>query len=131
MRSNCYLQLLRPSSFRRRRGMFSSQEHPHFPSHPDWTDQQVHRSLKECRMIAFDPVSQEQQRPSADKKSRSPDPFRQDQQSEADKNHRNPDAVQQLIPDGSVFVIVLRHVVRQIQSAPPCGDIVEAPLYTH
>jgi hypothetical protein len=111
--------------------MFSSQEHPHLLRHPDWTDQQVHRSLKERRTIAFNPVPQEQQRPSADEKSRSPDPFRQDQQSDSAKYHRNPDAVQQLVPDRSMFVVVLRHVVRQIQSAPPCGDsIVEAPLYT-
>jgi hypothetical protein len=29
--------------------------------------------------------------------------------------------VQQFIPAGRVFVIVLRHVVRQTQSAPPVG----------
>jgi hypothetical protein len=111
--------------------MFSSQEHPHLLRHPDWTDQQVDRSLKERRTIAFNPVPQKQQRPSADEKSRSPHPFHQDQQNQPDKYHRNPDAVQQLVPDGSMFVVVLRHVVRQIQSAPPCGDsIVEAPLYT-
>src|SRR5215470_15279219 len=30
--------------------------------------------------------------------------------------------MQQLVPTGRVFLIVLRHVVRQTQSAPPCGD---------
>jgi hypothetical protein len=29
--------------------------------------------------------------------------------------------VQQFVPAGRVFVIVLRHVVRQTQSAPPVG----------
>ena len=82
-------------------------------------------------MIALNLVSQEQQRPSANEKSRAPDPFHQDQQSDPRENHGNPDAVQQLVPSGSVFVVVLRHVVRQLQSAPPRGDLVaEAPLYT-
>ena len=110
--------------------MFSSQEHPYLPGHPDWTDQQIDRSLKERRIIAFNPMAQEQQHPSANEKCKSPDPFRQDQQNEPDENHRDTDTVQQFVPDRSVFVVVLRHVVRQLQSAPPCGDIVESPLYT-
>jgi hypothetical protein len=39
--------------------------------------------------------------------------------------------MQKLIPAGRVFLIVLRHVVRQTQSAPPCGDgTAESSLYT-
>ena len=73
-------------------------------------------------MIALDPVSQEQKHPAAHEKRSSPNPFREKEQNETGKEHWDADTVQQLIPARSVFVIVLRHVVRQTQSAPPCGD---------
>ena len=37
--------------------------------------------------------------------------------------------MQQFVPAGRVFVIVLRHVVRQTQSAPPVGG--QFPRKTH
>jgi hypothetical protein len=72
-------------------------------------------------MIAFDPVAQEQERPAAYEERPSPDPFREKEQDESGKDHGNANAVQQFVPAGRVFVIVLRHVVRETQSAPPCG----------
>src|ERR1700732_1306788 len=101
--------------------MFSSQEHPRFLSYPDWSDQQIHRSLEKRRMIAFDPVSQEQKHPAAHEERSAPNPFCEKEQNEPGKDHGDADTMQQLIPAGRVFVIVLRHVVRQTQSAPPCG----------
>src|SRR5215471_7553125 len=73
-------------------------------------------------MIALDPMSQEQQNPPADKKRAAPQPFQKKEQNQPGKNHRDANSMQQLVPTGRVFVIVLRHVVRQTQSAPPCGD---------
>src|SRR5713101_1599711 len=110
--------------------MLSSYEHPRFLSYPDWSDQQIHRSLKKRRMIAFNPVSQEQKHPAADEKRSAPDPLCEKEQDEPGKDQGNANAVEQFVPAGGMFVIVLRHVVRQTQSAPPCGDIVEKPLYT-
>ncbi len=82
-------------------------------------------------MIAFYPVSQEQEYPAADEERSAPNPFCEQEQDEPDKDHGNADTVQQFVPAGRVFVIVLRHVVRQTQSAPPCGDSYrrEATLY--
>src|SRR6266852_6032455 len=90
--------------------------------HPYRSDQQIHRSLEKGRMIAFDPVTQEQERPAAYEQRTSPDPFCEKEQNESGKDHGDADTVQQFVPAGRVFVIVLRHVVRQTQSAPPCGD---------
>ena len=72
-------------------------------------------------MIAFELMPEEQQHPAADKTGTAPDPFREEEQNDPRKNHRDTNSVQKLVPPGSVFVIVLRHVVRQIwNSAPPC-----------
>ncbi len=82
-------------------------------------------------MIALNPVSQKQKRPSADEKCRSPEPLQENKQKEPDENHGDAYTVQQFIPAGRMFLIVLRHVVRQTQSAPPCGDgSAERSLYT-
>src|SRR5713101_6244941 len=88
--------------------MLSCQERPCLLSHPDWSDQQIHRSLEK--------------RPSADEKCRSPERLQENKQKEPDENHGDAYTVQQFIPAGRMFLIVLRHVVRQAQSAPPCGD---------
>ena len=72
-------------------------------------------------MIAFDAVAQEQEHPAAHEERPSPDPFCEKEQDESGKDHGNANAVQQFVPAGRVFVIVLRHVVRETQSAPPCG----------
>ena len=101
--------------------MLSGQEHPRLFSYPDGSDQQIHRSLEESRMIPFDPVAQEQEHTAAHEERPSPDPFREKEQNESGKDHGNTNAVQQFIPAGRVFVIVLRHVVCQTQSTPPCG----------
>ena len=101
--------------------MLSGQEHPRFLGYPDWSDQQIYRSLEKRRMIAFDPVSQEQEYPAAHEERSAPNPFSEQEQDEPGKDHGNADAVQQFVPAGRVFVIVLRHVVRQTQCAPPCG----------
>src|SRR5260370_37123843 len=116
------LLVLRPGGLRRGSAVFSGQEQPRLLSHPDWSDQQIDRSLEKRRMIALNPVSQKQKRPSADEKCRSPEPLHENEQKEAHENHAEPYTVQQFIPAGRMFLIVLRHVVRQTQSAPPCGD---------
>jgi hypothetical protein len=64
-------------------------------------------------MIAFDAMTQEQKNPTAEKKGRSPNPLRQNQQDDSGENHRNTDTVEELVPGGRVFVIILRHVTRQ------------------
>jgi hypothetical protein len=75
--------------------------------------------LEKRRMIALNPVSQKQKRPSAAEERRSPDPLHENEQNEAHENQGDANAVEQFIPSGGMFVIVLRHVVRQTQSAPP------------
>ena len=92
--------------------MLSGQEHPRLLSYPDGSDQQIHRSLEKRRMIAFDPVSEQQEYPAAHEERSAPNPFREQEQDEPGKDHRNADTVQELVPAGRVFVIVLRHVVR-------------------
>jgi hypothetical protein len=69
--------------------------------------------LEKRRMISFNPVAQKQERPSAKKKSRSPNPLHEKEQDNSGKNHGHSDTMQQLVPDGTVLVIVLLHVVRQ------------------
>jgi hypothetical protein len=69
--------------------------------------------LKKSRTVALNAVAEKEKHPSADKKSRCPNPFCEEEQDEPDKNHRDPDTVQEFIPAGFMFVIVLRHVVRQ------------------
>jgi hypothetical protein len=69
------LRLLRLGIFRRRGAMLSGQEHPRFLSYPDWSDQQIYRSLEKRRMIAFNPVSQEQEYPAAHEERSAPNPF--------------------------------------------------------
>ena len=72
-------------------------------------------------MIAFNPVSQKQEHPAAHERRSTPDPLCEKEQDESGKDQGNAYAVQQFIPAGRMFVIVLRHVVRETQSAPPCG----------
>ena len=84
-------------------------------------------------MISFDLVSQKEKNPAAHKKTSAPNPLHEDKKNDAQENHGNADAVKKLIPGGRVFVIVLRHIVRQTwQSAPPCGgdNSAEMKLYT-
>jgi hypothetical protein len=78
--------------------------------------------LKKRWMVSLDLVSKKQKNPPAYKKTRSPNPFHEDQQNNPQKNHGDADTMEKLIPAGRVLVIVLGHVVRQAwQSAPPCG----------
>jgi hypothetical protein len=111
--------------------MRSGEEHPRFLSYPDGSNKQVNRALEERRMVTFDPVTQEQERPTAKEESAAGKPSGEKKQDQPGKNHRDANSMQQLVPAGRVFVIVLRHVVRQTQSAPPCGDdTADKALYT-
>src|SRR5713101_9029742 len=111
------LQLLRHSTlrstFRGRPSVGSRHEHPRFFGDPDWPNQQIDRSLEKRRMISFNPVAEKQEHPSTQKKSRSPGPFHKEEKDNPGKNHRDTNAMQEFVPAGFVFVIVLRHVVRQ------------------
>ena len=80
-------------------------------------------------MIALNPVTQEQKHPAAHETRSAPHPFCEKEQKESGKDQGNANAVQQFVPAGRVFVIVLRHVVRQTQSAPPVGG--QFPRKTH
>ena len=93
--------------------MCSGQKHPSFFCDPDWPYQQIYRSLEKRRTVSFNAVAEKEKHPSADKKSRCPNPFREKQKDEAGKNHGDPDTMQEFVPAGFMFVIVLRHVVRQ------------------
>jgi len=69
--------------------------------------------LEKRRTVSFNAVAEKEKHPSTDKKSRCPNPFREKQKDEAGKNHGDPDTMQEFVPAGFMFVIVLRHVVRQ------------------
>src|SRR5262245_50988898 len=79
-------------------------------------------------MLPLNLMSQKQQQPPPNKQRPAPDPFRQNEQYDPRKNQRDSDSMEQLVPAGSVLVIILRHVVRQSgHSAPPClRDITSA-----
>src|SRR6516165_5896314 len=98
----------------------SRQESPELLGNPDRPDQQIDRPLEKRGMIAFNPVSQEQQNPAACKTSCAPAPSHEDQENQPGKNEWNADAMKQFVPGRAMFVIVLSHVVRQPgHSAPP------------
>src|ERR1700674_5332850 len=88
------LRLLGPGGFRRGGAMFSGQERPRLLSHPDRSNQQIHRSLEKRRMIALDAMPQEQKHPSADERSRSPGPFQENEQYKPHENHGDANTVQ-------------------------------------
>src|ERR1700686_2702541 len=48
---------------RYRRMLRSPQEHPHFLGYPDRSYQQIDRSLEECRVVAFNAMTQEEKHP--------------------------------------------------------------------
>src|SRR5713226_126951 len=62
-------------------------------------------------MVSFDPVTEKEEHPSAQKKSCSQDPFCKKQKDNPGKNHWDSNAMQEFIPAG--LVLVMRHVVRQ------------------
>ena len=64
-------------------------------------------------MVSFNAVAEKKKHPSAYKKSGSPNPFHKKEQDDAGKNRGDANAMQEFIPAGFMFVIVLRHVVRQ------------------
>src|SRR5580692_1193015 len=100
----------------------SSQELPRFLCDPDWSYQQINWSLKKRRVVSLNLVSKKKKNPPTYKETRSPNPLHENQQKDSCENHGNAQAMEKLIPARRVFVIVLRHVVRQAwQSAPPCG----------
>lgn len=129
--SDCLRRLRR--TIRGRRAVCSSEELPNFLSDPDWSNQQINRSLKKRGMIAFDAVAKKEQDPAADKKGTSQNPLQPEKKDEAEKNQGDADAVKKLVPDGRMFVVVLRHVVGQAgQKATPGGGDLSAGrrLYT-
>jgi hypothetical protein len=73
--------------------MRPGQKHPKLLCDPDWSNQEINRSLEKRRMIAFDSMPQEQQCPASDKNGRAPNPFHKDQQYDPHKNHGDADAV--------------------------------------
>src|SRR5260370_4639646 len=101
------------NSFRGRRAVRARQEHPSFFCDPDWPNQQINRSLEKRRMVSLDPVAEKEKHPSAQKKSRSPGPFHEQEKGHPRKYHRDANTMQEFVPAGFVLVIVLRHVVRQ------------------
>src|SRR5260370_8216355 len=115
--SEWHQQLLRHSTlrstFRGRPSVCSCQKHPCFFCNPDWPNQQVNRSLEKRRMVSLDPVAEKEKHPSTQKKSRSQDPFCEEQKDNPGKNHRDANAMEEFVPAGFLLVIVLRHVVRQ------------------
>ena len=112
--------------------MPARQEHPCLFGHPDWSDQQINRSLEERRVIALNPMPQEQKDPTCHEKTSAPDPFCEEQENDPGEDHGDTDTVKEFVPTRGVFVVVLRHVVRQVQSAPPYPGTIaaEKPLYT-
>ena len=115
--------------------MCSQEKHPNFSSDPDWPNEQVNRSLKKCRMIAFHPVSEKQKHPPPEEKSPAPNPLHKQQKNNPRKNHGDADGVQHLVRSRSVLVVVLCHVVRQARHiahlpAAPCGGLPVAGVGT-
>lgn len=95
--------------------MRSRQKHPKFFCDPDWPNQQINRSLEKRRMVSFNSVAEKQEHPPTEKKSRSPNPFHENEKDKPGKNHRDADTMQQLVRGRFVLVVVLRHVVRQVR----------------
>jgi hypothetical protein len=91
----------------------AAQEVPKLFRNPNGSDEQIYRSLEECRMIAFHAMAQEQKTPAAEKQNSAQDPLRQDQKNDTSENQRNTDAMQELVPGGRVLMIVPVHVARQ------------------
>jgi len=78
-------------------------------------------------MISFQLVAQKQQHPPANKKCAAPDPSHEQERHEARENQRYANSMQNFVPPGRVFVIVLRHVVRQTEhNAPPRAEKLNA-----
>src|ERR1700734_3196247 len=111
----------------------AAQETPEFSCDPDGSNEQIDRSLEECRMIAFDAMTQEQKNPAAEKQRSAQNPLRQNQKDDASENQRNADAMQKLIPGGRVLMIIPLHVARQTWhiAGTPRGDAAcGSTLYT-
>src|SRR5215468_7103394 len=116
------VRLFLPCAFRGRRAVCSRQETPDLLSYPDGPNQQVNRSLKKSRAVAFNAMSQKQESPACHKNRQTQDPLGQNHENGAHEDHRDAHAVQHLVPDRGMLVIVLRHIVRQARhSAPPLG----------
>ena len=73
---------------------------------PKWTNQQIHRVLEECWLIAFDCVSHELQNPADNKQQQSPAPVEEEQR-QRKHYERNANAVRQSIQR----MLMLRFVV--------------------
>jgi hypothetical protein len=78
--------------------MSSGQERAQFLGDPHWPYEQINRSVKKCRFVAFDPVTQKQQHPATHKARRAGFPAQQCQQGDSRENQGDADAVEQLVP---------------------------------
>src|ERR1700737_3807993 len=107
------LRVVRYRAIRCGRMLRSAQEHPQLLGHPDGSHQKIDRTLEECRMITLDAMTQEKKNPTPEEEQSSPDPLGEDQENDAGKNQGNADAVQHLVPDRRMLVIILSHVARE------------------
>lgn len=92
--------------------MCSGQERPQFLGDPHWPDQQIDWPLKKRRSISFDSVPEEEEHPASDEADRPNFPMHEQEEDNARENERDPDPVKQLVPTRTMFVVILRHVVR-------------------
>jgi hypothetical protein len=90
--------------------MRTGQKFPKLFGDPNRPDQQVHRTLKKGRVIALDTVAQKQENPSSNEADCAPFPTKKNEQNQTGENQRNSDPVEQLIPPGTVFVVILSHI---------------------
>jgi hypothetical protein len=85
----------------------------HFFRDPERADEEVNDTLKECWLISFDPMTGEEQDPSADKEREADPPPRDEKKHETRDDHRNSNGVHHFVPGIGVLVVVLRHVLTQ------------------
>jgi hypothetical protein len=90
--------------------MRAGQKFPKLFGDPNRPYQQVHRTLEKGRVIALNTVAQKQKNPSENEADCAPFPSKKNEQNQAGENQWNPDPVEQLIPPGTVFVVILSHV---------------------
>lgn len=92
--------------------MRSGEERPQLFGDPHGTDQQIDGPLEKRRIVAFDSVTQEQEHPPTDKAEQACLPAEKQEEDNSGENQRYADAVEQLVPPGTMFVVILIHVVR-------------------
>jgi hypothetical protein len=66
--------------------------------------------LEKGWVIALDTVAQKQKNPSCNEADCAPFPPKKNEQNQTGENQWNSDPVEQLIPPGTVFVVILSHI---------------------